>query len=176
MRLGLYDHFGWAHAVVVDDTQRAVDRRRIELVDDALAEVAAPIHYCARRLDDDALLALIARVRSSIAQCAHAAFDELPGPLTAVAMRALPATFPTDIATLRRSPYEARADAVMYREVLCDVADGRGVAVHFFDAKQVVDHAVVRFGAGGWLDEPRQRLGPPWTKEHRIAFAGATLA
>ena len=48
---------------------------------------------------------------------------------------AWPADFPDDIAVQRRSPYEARADAIMYRQVLAELAHARGWEVHFYDAK-----------------------------------------
>ena len=39
-----------------------------------------------------------------------------------MSIRALPAEFPDDIVTLGRVPYEASADAVMYRRVLAELA------------------------------------------------------
>ena len=41
------------------------------------------------------------------------ALDYLPGSVTSVHLRILPAGFPTDIAIQLRSPYESRADAIM---------------------------------------------------------------
>ena len=54
-----------------------------------------------------------------------------------MSLRAWPADFPEDIETLRRVPYEARADSVMYRQVLAELARARGWDVHFFDGKDV---------------------------------------
>ena len=50
MRLGIYDHFGWAVAVTASADHKVVDRRRIELVEPGVTP--APIHYESRRLDD----------------------------------------------------------------------------------------------------------------------------
>jgi hypothetical protein len=172
----LYDHFGWTVAVTASADHEVVDRRRIELVDGDLS--AAPVHYDAERLDDAQLAQLIADVRAATARLAQEAFDDLPGPITSVSMRTWPDDFPTDLETIRRSPWEARADAVMYRQVLAEVAEALGWTVHLFDAKQVVGQATEVLGgrAADVLDGPKARLGPPWTKEHRIALAATVVA
>ena len=88
------------------------------------------------------------------------------------------AGFPEDIETLRRVPYEARADSVMYRQVLAELARARGWTVHFFDGKDACARAAQKLGerAAAILNGPRQTLGPPWTKDHRMALAGTLLA
>ncbi|MES1169976.1 MAG: hypothetical protein ABUL47_04740, partial [Leifsonia sp.] len=131
IKVGLADHFGWAVAVSVwdddcdnDATDRAarypvVDRRRIELVGPGVTP--APIHYDGKRLDVDAAAALVAHVRASIADAASAEFERLESdlgePVASIALRQWPVDFPSDIAIQLRPPYEARADAVMYRQV-----------------------------------------------------------
>jgi hypothetical protein len=101
----------------------------------------------------------------------------LPAPIVSISLRALPATFPDDIAVQLRPPYEARADAIMYRRVLAEQAYARGWAVHFYDAKDVVDRAVRMLGdrADEVLQGPRARIGPPWTKDHRTALAATVV-
>ena len=93
-------------------------------------------------------------------------------------MRTWPPDFPDDIAIQRRAPYEARADAIMYRQVLAEVAEARGWAVHLYVAKDVVPQAVSVLGdrADEVLEGPRARLGPPWTKDHRTALAAVIVA
>ena len=83
-----------------------------------------------------------------------------------------------DIAVQRRAPYEARADAIMYRQELAELAHARGWEVHLYDAKAVVDQAVRILGgrADEVLHGPRAALGPPWTKDHRIALAATIVA
>jgi hypothetical protein len=90
----------------------------------------------------------------------------------------LPADFPDDIAVQRQSPYEARADAVMYRQVLTEVARARGWAIHYYDAKTVEDQAAGVLGerADEVLRGPRAALGPPWAKDHRIALAATIVS
>src|SRR5581483_287212 len=89
--------------------------------------------------------ALVATVRASIAAVASAALDELagtlPAPIRSLSLRGWPLDFPRDIAVQRRAPYEARADAIMYRQELAELAHARGWEVHVYDAKAVVGQA-----------------------------------
>ena len=181
MRLGIAHHFGWAVAVTVAPDHRVVDRRRIELVEPGLP--SAPIHHRAgRRLDDAAMAALVAQVRASAVRAASAALDELaaalPAPILSMSLRAWPDDFPTDIAVQRRVPYESRADSVMYRQVLADLARARGWDVDLYDAGDVEGEAAHVLGerADAVLRGPRATLGPPWTKDHRTALAAAIMA
>ncbi len=179
MRVGIADHFGWAVAVTASADHEVVDRRRIELVEPGLT--AAPIHYESHRLDVPATVALVAKVRASVVRATSAALDELvtrlPAPVVSISLRTWPLDFPTDIAVQRRSPYEARADAIMYREVLSELAHARDWEVHLYNAKEVIGQAVSMLGerADEILQGPRARLGPPWTKDHRTALAATIV-
>jgi hypothetical protein len=180
MRVGIFDHFGWAVAVTASPEHDVVDRRRIELVEPGVT--AAPIHYERHRLDDAANAELVATVRASVHRASAAAFDTLAralaSPITSVSLRRWPHDFPTDIGVQRRAPYESRADAIMYRQVLAELAHERGWRVHLYDAKHVVAQAAELLGARAddVLDGPRRRLGPPWTKDHRVALAATVVA
>jgi hypothetical protein len=180
MRLGIADHFGWAVAVTASADHEVVDRRRIGLIEPGLSP--APIHYDSQRLDVAATAALVAKVRASVVRASSAALDEiasaLTGPIVSISLRAWPLDFPDDIGVQRRPPYEARADAIMYRQVVADVAHARGWDVHVYDAKAVVGQAVAVLGerADEVLQGPRTRLGPPWTKDHRMALAATIVA
>ena len=180
MRVGIADHFGWAVAVTASVDHEVADRRRIELVEPGVSP--APIHYDRGRLDVAGLTALVADVRASVLRATSAAFDELadslPAPIVSVSLRTWPLDFPEDIATQRQVPYEARADAIMYRQVLAEVARDRGWEVHLYVAKDVVGQATTRLGdqADEVLFGPRARLGPPWTKDHLTALAAAIVA
>jgi hypothetical protein len=180
MRLGIAHHFGWAVAVTASADHQVVDRRRIELIEPGTA--AAPIHHEGRLLDDAAAAALVARVRASAVRAASASLDQLaaalPEPIVSMSLRSWPLDFPDDIVVRRRVPYEARADSVMYRQVLAELAAARGWAVHLFDAKDVEGQAVRVLGdrAEEVLHGPRATLGPPWDKEHRMALAATIMA
>ena len=188
MRLGIAHHLGWAVAVTASEDHKVVDRRKVELVEPGVPP--APIHHeggsfllhlPAEPLDDDALSALVADVRASVYRAGSAGLDELatalPAPITSMSLRAWPADFPEDIAVLRRVPYESRADSVMYRHVLAELAGERGWAVHLYDAKDVEDEAVAILGeqADEVLHGPRASLGPPWSKDHRMALAATIV-
>jgi hypothetical protein len=189
VRLGIAHHFGWAVAVTASAEHRVVDRRRIELIDADLP--AAPVHHVGgphdmhrpdAPLDDVALGELVARVRASVMRTTAAAFDELEGTLperiVSMSVRTWPAEFPDDIATQRRVPFESRADSVMYCQVLAECAEARGWKVHLYDAKDVEQGAARILGdrADDVLRSPRRTLGPPWSKDHRMALAATVLA
>jgi hypothetical protein len=179
VRVGIADHLGWAVAVTASPDHEVVDRRRIELVEPGIS--AAPIHYESWHLDVAETAALVAEVQASIFRATSVALDELaaalPGPVEWIALRDWPSDFPDDIAVQRRSPYEARADAIMYRQVLAELAGERGWGVRRYRAKDVIDQAAARLG--GRTDEvlhgPRATLGPPWTKDHRTALAATVV-
>ena len=168
MRIGIADHLGWAVAVAVGPDRRVADRRRIELVEDG--QPVAPIEHDAQGLSTAAATALVREARASSVRASTAALDELaaslPGDVASISLRAWPPDFPEDIDLQRRAPYNARADAVRYRQVLAEVAAGRGWEVHLYDARSVLVRA-------GELTRPP---GPPWTKDHRVAAAAAILA
>ena len=180
MRVGIADHLGWAVVVTASGDHEVVDRRRIELVEPGLTQ--APIHYESKHLDIPATVALVAQVRESATRTASAALDELhaalPEPIVSMSLRTWPTEFPEDIATQRKTPYEARADAIMYRKVLADLANARGWDLHLYDAKTVLDQAASVLGdqADQVLQGPRARLGPPWQKDHRIALAATIVS
>jgi hypothetical protein len=180
VRVGLFDHFGWAVMVTAAADHRVVDRRRIELVETGVTP--APIHYESKRLDVAGTSTLVAEVRASIARAASTSFDELESvldePVESLSLRKWPVDFPDDMAMQMRTPYEARADAIMYRHVLADLAGARGWHVHQYDAKRVIAEATALLGdsAGAVLDGPRVTLGPPWTKDHRVALAATIVA
>jgi hypothetical protein len=180
VRLGIAHHLGWAVAVTASADHKVVDRRRIELIEPGVP--TAPIHHEGKPLDDRAIAALVEKVRASVVRATSAALDELaaalPEPIVSMSLRAWPVEFPEDIAVQRREPYESRADSVMYRQVLAELAHARGWEVQFYNAKDVQDEAVSILGgrADEVLHGPRATLGPPWSKDHRMALAATIVA
>jgi hypothetical protein len=193
LRVGIAHHYGWAVAVTATAEHRVVDRRRIELIEPGLP--AAPVHHeggphelhrQGEPLSDEQLAELMARVRDSVRRVAAASLDELSAdlqaagaaPIVSVSVRDWPDDFPTDVAALRRAPYESRADSVMYCQIVAELAEDRGWTVARFDATRV--EAEARRVLGDRADEvllgPRATLGPPWAKDHRIALAATVLA
>jgi hypothetical protein len=189
VRVGIAHHFGWAVAVTVSPDFEVFDRRRIELIEPGLP--AAPIHHQGgthdlhrsdELLHDDGLASLVAQVRASVVKMTARAMDDLavsiPAPVSALVVRGWPSDFPDDIATLRRPPYESRADSVMYCQVLAEVAGERGWDVQTYNAKTVEAEAASILGvrANEVLHGPRKTLGPPWSKDHRMALAATMVA
>jgi hypothetical protein len=180
VRIGIADHLGWAIAVTASADYEVIDRRRIELVEPGLT--AAPIHYDGHRFDVAGMAELVTTVRASVARATSAALDDLSAalsePVVSISLRVWPPDFPDDIAVQLRSPYEARADAIMYRQVLADSAHARGWKVHLYDAKRVEAEAtaVLADRAEEVLHGPRAALGPPWTKDHRVALAATVVS
>lgn len=180
MRLGIAHHLGWAVAVTASAGHIVADRRRIELIEPGLP--AAPVEHDTKPLSDAAAARLVAEVRASVLRAASASLDQLaaslPEPLVSVSLRAWPPDFPDDIAVKRRPPYDSRADSVMYCQVLAECADQRGWEVHLFNAKDVEAQAARILGerAGQVLHGPRAALGPPWTRDHRVALAATVVA
>ena len=180
MRVGIAHHLGWAVAVTASAGHVVADRRRIELIEPGMP--AAPVEHGIATLDDDAAAQIVSGVRASVLRAASASLDQLaawlPGPVVSMSLRAWPLDFPDDIAVRRRPPYQSRADSVMYCQVLAECAHDRGWQVHLFDAKAVEAQAARILGdrAGEVLGRPRATLGPPWTKDHRIAFAATVVA
>jgi hypothetical protein len=180
MRLGIAHHLGWAVAVTGSADHRVVDRRRIELIEPGMA--TAPIHHEGKPLDDAATAVLVAQVRASAMRATSASLDQLaaalPEPIVSMSLRAWPPDFPDDIAVQRRVPYESRADSVMYRQVLAELARARGWDVHLYDARNVEGQAagILAERADDVLHGPRATLGPPWAKDHRMALAATIVA
>ncbi|HWF09540.1 MAG TPA: hypothetical protein VG297_13815 [Bryobacteraceae bacterium] len=167
--IGVSDHGGWAILVTAAGDGRLLDRRRVELVDDDLPKL--PHHHDAQALPLDQAVDLIERVRVSAERHAALALDavaaSVPAPVVGVALRAcqpLPATIAE-----RLSNYRAQnvADWVMYRRAIAAGAESRGWNVHWYDANKMFDQA---------SETMRQSVGPPWTRDHKIAMAAALAA
>jgi hypothetical protein len=189
MRLGIAHHLGWAIAVAATEDHQVRDRRRIALVEPGVP--SAPIHHeggphvlhrSGPPLDDAALAVLVADVRTAARRATVSALEQLAQassePIVSVSVRAWPDDFPTDIAVQRRVPYESRADSVMYCQVIAESARARDWKVRFYSPKTVEDEATQLLGARAdeVLHGPRAVLGPPWTKDHRMALAATVIA
>ena len=180
VRVGIAHHLGWAVAVTASAGYDVVDRRRIELIEPGMP--AAPVEHEVSYLDDEAAARMVEAARASALRAASASLDQLtaslPGPVVSMSLRAWPLDFPGDIAVQRRPPYQSRADSVMYCQVLAECADERGWQVHLYSARDVEAQAAGILGqrAGDVLGRPRATLGPPWTKDHRVALAATVVA
>ena len=177
--VGVADHGGWAILVTTAADGTLLDRRRVELVDDALP--ALP-HHEGQGLPPDEATALVERVRASAEKHATRALQAVAADVSGIrgiALRIcpqLPPTIPEHIADHRARNV---ADWVMYRQALAAAAEARGWPVHWFDSKTVVDAAgnalsVENFEAH--FLNMRRAVGPPWNADHKLAMAAAIVA
>jgi len=178
--VGVSDHGGWAVLVTVTRDGTLLDRRRVELVDDNLPSI--PHHHEGQLLPIDEAVALVERVRVSAESHAIVALDAVAlavPDIFGVALRVCPQLPPTIAERIK--DYRARnvADWVMYRKALASAAEARGWAVHWYDAKNVLDAAgrtlhVDDFDAH--FHHLRRDVGPPWNLDHKLAMAAAIVA
>jgi hypothetical protein len=172
--VGVSDHAGWAVLVTVTPAGGVVERRRVTLIDEGVPRL--PHHHDAQGLPPDDGVELVARVRISIERCTRAALavlaEQLPVAVTTIALRKCPALPPTVAERIASYRAQCVADSVMYRDVLADAAQARGWSVYWYDSKRVLADAVIN----GLLRDAGKSLGPPWTKDHRLAMAAAITA
>jgi hypothetical protein len=178
--IGVADHCGWAILMTVADTT-VLDRRRVELVDDALPKL--PHHHEAQALPPSEGVALVERVRRSADACAKACLEALaaalPVRVEGLALRQdapLPATIAERISNYRA---QTMADSVMYRDALAHAATARGWSIHRYDVRSVMAEAAKVLGRKSLadvLENTGAALGSPWQKDHRVAMAAAIAA
>jgi hypothetical protein len=179
--VGVSDHCGWAVLVTVASDATVLDRRRVELLDADLPKL--PYHHEAQTLPLEEALSLIERVRISAEKHARLSLDFLATavavPIRAVAIRECPLLPPTVAERIRDYRAQNRADTVMYRNALAGAAEARGWAVHWYDVTRVLEAACEALRVDD-LDahfrEVRTLLGPPWSKDQKIAMAAAIAA
>jgi hypothetical protein len=179
--IGVSDHGGWAVLVTATGNGTLLDRRRVELVDEDLPKI--PHHSEGQGLPVDEAVALVERVRVSAERHSklvlQAVADTVPGRIIGVALRQCPELPPTIAERIKDYRAQNIADWVMYRKVLAAAAEARGWAVHWYDAKKVLDAAGEALGiedADAYFLQLRRSIGPPWGKDHRIAMAAAIVA
>ena len=185
--VGVADHNGWAilvSAAAVNGRPVVVDRRRVPLIEKGVP--SQPYHHETLALPGADAEQLLRRVRKSVAACTTQAFDHLSADLSpryrvsSIAIRHPPLDqLPATVAEVHRSYYATcRADGMLYHSALCAAACQRDwkVVLHHrgeemaraAEALQASPDEVERFVNG-----LREELKPPWTAEHRHAFAAA---
>jgi hypothetical protein len=185
--VGVADHSGWAvliSAAVVRGQPTIVDRRRVALIDKGVP--TQPYHHETLAMAGGEADELLRTVQRSIALCTATAFDRLSADLwpqyrvSSIAIRqSTLARLPATVEEAHRSYHvQCRADGMLYHTAICAAARQRGWKLLFHrrgeelaraaSALRVNTQDVERF-----LNDLRQTLKPPWTAEHRHAFAAA---
>jgi len=179
------DHTGWAHLVCVaarGNVPAVIARRRVALIDNGLPTM--PYEHATTAMREEEAKAVIARVRQSIAARTSDALRrvviELAPAHTAVALAirkppfdALPATIAA-VRTSHRLLYAA--DGMLYQLAVCRAARQLELEVHLCRRGEEAARAAQQLGVTpGEIEEFVGRTGrpsgPPWTQEHRRAYA-----
>jgi hypothetical protein len=188
--ISVADHAGWAHVVCVAAPRgvpAVVERRRVALIDAGLPTL--PYHHDTIGMREDEANALIARVRRSIAACTSRALHGVVTDLApayrvvALAIREPPfAELPETVAAVWQSyRLQCAADGMMYQFALCRAARDLGLEVHPCRRAEETARAAARLevrpdAMEAFVSATGRPSGPPWTEEHRRAFAAGIAA
>src|ERR1700690_2174089 len=179
--IGISDHGGWGVLGTGAGDGTLLDRRRVELVDEDLPKI--PHHSEGQRLPLDEAVALVERVRVSAERHAKLRLYEgaVTGPvrILGVGLRQCQPLPPTIAERIKDYRAQNVADWVMYRKALAAAAEARGWAVHWYDTKKVFDAAreALRIeDLDAHFLKLRKSIGPPWSKDHKLAMAAAIVA
>ena len=183
------DHTGWAHLVCVavhDGVPAVIERRRVTLIDDGLPTL--PYHHDTKTMKEADANALIARIRKSVAArtaevLTRVVTDMAPArAVVALAIREPPfARLPDTVAAVRTSyRLQCAADGVMFHLALCHAARQLGLGVRLCRRGEETSHAAHQLGVTvrdieAFVSRTRP-AGPPWTEEHRRAYASGIAA
>jgi hypothetical protein len=188
--VGVADHNGWAVLVsvaAVNGEPTVVDRRRVRLI--AKGVPSQPYHHETLALSDPDAERLLGRVKRSIAACTALALDRLSADLfpefrvSALTIRQPPlAHLPATVGEVHRSYHATcRADGMLYHLAICAGARERDWQLVLHRRGEELENAAEALRASTreverFIRGLRQTLRPPWTAEHRHAFAAAIVA
>ncbi len=184
------DHAGWAHVLCVaasGGVPVVVARRRVKTIDPGVPTM--PYHHESLAMTEREADALIARVRQSIAACTTRALHDI---VTAVAPACAPVALaireppfpelPDTVVPVRQSyQLQCAADGMMYQLAWCRAARDLGLDVHPCRRGEEAARAAARLGVDvddveSFVSVTGRPSGPPWTAEHRRAFAAGIAA
>ena len=183
------DHTGWAHIVCVAarrNVPAVIARRRVALIDQGLPTL--PYEHETAVLTEDEANAVIAAVRQSIAaRTSHAlrrVVIELAPAHTAVALAIREPSFddlPATVAAVRTSHrLLCAADGMLYQLAICRAARQLKLDVHMCRRGQEMVRAaqqlcVTPAEIEEFVSRVGRPAGPPWTQEHRRAYAAGIV-
>ena len=184
------EHTGWAHLVCVAVHGRVpavIERRRVTLIDPGLP--TQPYEHDTMAMREVEAEDLIARVQKSVSACTVRALERLVGELAplssvvALAIREPPfPSIPTSVAAVHAS-YQLRcsADGMMYQQAICRAAGRLRLAVQLCKRGEESARAAEQLGVTpddveNFIAHLGRPAGPPWTEEHRRAFAAGIAA
>jgi hypothetical protein len=179
------EHTGWAHLVCVvarGNVPAVIARRRVALIDQGLPTM--PYEHDTAAMREGEANAVVARVRRSIAARTSDALRrvaiELAPAHTAVAVAIREAPFdelPATVAAVRTS-YRllCAADGMLYQLAICHAARQLKLDVHRCRRGTETARAAQQLGVTPaemeeFVSRTGRPAGPPWTQEHRRAYA-----
>jgi hypothetical protein len=179
------EHTGWAHLICVaarDSVPTVVERRRVTLVDPGLP--TQPYEHDSRALREDEANALIARVRKSIAARTSSTLQRVVRELApahavvAIAIRKPPfVDLPGSVADVWKSHRLLNAaDGMLYQLAICHAARQLDLEVQMCRRGEEASRAAQQLGVTpdeiqDFVSRTGRPPGPPWTEEHRRAYA-----
>jgi len=184
------EHTGWAHLVCVvarGNVPAVIARRRVALINQGLPTM--PYEHDTTAMREEVADAVIAKVRQSIAARASDALrrvvSELAPVHTAVALAIREPPFddlPGTVAAVRAS-YRllCAADGMLYQLAICHAARQLELDVHTCRRGTETARAARQLGVTPaaieeFVSRTGRPAGPPWTQEHRRAYAAGIAA
>jgi hypothetical protein len=184
------EHAGWAHLVCVavrDHVPAVIERRRVAVVDPGLP--TQPYHHESMVMKEDEANALIARVRRSIVARTSVALQRVVTELApayavgALAIRKPPfAELPGTVVDAWKSHRLLyAADGMLYQLAFCHAARQLELDVHMCRRGEETSRAAQQLGVTPgeietFVSRTGRPAGPPWTQEHRRAYAAGIAA
>ena len=188
--ISVAEHAGWAHLICVAASGRVpsvIARRRVTLIDPGLPKL--PYEHDSVGMIEDEADALIARVRRSIDDRTTLALERVVTELSpahravALAIRKPPfPELPGSVSAVRQSyKLQCAADGMLYQLAICRAARKRGLEVQLCLRGEETARAAQGLDVTpGEVEEFVTRrgrpAGPPWTQEHRRAYAAGIAA
>lgn len=188
--IGVAEHTGWAHLVCVaapDGVPAVIERRRVTLIDPGLPTL--PYEHESVGMKESEASALIARVRRSVAARSALALQrvvtELSPTYAAVALAIRKPPFPElpeKISAVWQSyRLQCAADGMLYQLAICDAARKLGLEVQLCRRGNEAARAAQQLGVSvddieEFVSRAGRPAGPPWTEEHRRAYAAGIAA
>jgi len=190
--LGLKAHSGWAALVALgkgDGDLRVVDRRRVELVEEADALWAKQPYHAAEGLPPDAAREMVERgveaarrlARREIQAAAHRARDaghEIAACAVLVG-EPMPAWSVAEIIAVHFRMH--KAEGVLFRDALVRAADACGLRLVAIPENTLIEQAERLLAAPAnelWkrIAMLGKAVGPPWGKDQKDAALAAMIA
>jgi hypothetical protein len=184
------EHAGWAHLVCVATSGLApavIERRRVTLIDSGLPR--QPYEHESVGMTESEANALIARVRRSIAARTALALRRVVTELSpdyavaALAIRKPPfPELPRTVSAVWQSyRLQCAADGMLYQLAICRAARELELTVHLCPRGEEMSRAAEQLGVTPdeietFVGRTGRPSGPPWTNEHRRAYAAGIAA